>query len=600
VRPTGQESLCLVRVHQRFTLTKESIVPQISRRSLLLAGAGGLALASIASVGTASTLDRALATTGSRALTTAGTTLEQAAAVSRLIGYSRLTAGPGFPLVVREELAKATVGRDSRRTAVASIVQFTDLHLIDAQSPMRFEYMVDQDPSAFRPHEALGTHAASKLVERVNQIAVGPFGGRPFDCVVSTGDNSDNGETIEMDWFLSVMNGGSIVANTGSASGWEGVQNTGDSLYYNPELDVRDRYKKAGFPQLANYFESVMREHVSQGLRTPWYSVFGNHDDSIGGTVPMGWTALEDAYTGGTKFTGFRDDLSNLALTAVFLGVHPIELSSTASLRKRWQVTQDERRKPFTPVEFMNAHLATDQVGPGPVGHGFEAAAAFAGRAYYSFPISPGVTGIALDSTNRAGFTHGSLGTAQLRWLEATLTAGSGRYFDGTGHRVTHRVDDEYFVLFSHHTTGTMDNPLPDPAVPLEKRHLGPEVVELVHRFPNVLAWVNGHTHSNSINPRPGATPTQGFWEINTASHIEFPQQARIVEVCDNRDGTLSLFTTLIESAAPYEVSYSDRSPEGLASLYREFSANDLYYKASHEGGPLDHNTELMLVDPLA
>ena len=51
-------------------------------------------------------------------------------------------------------------------TALASIVQFTDLHLIDAQSTMRFEYMVELDSSAFRPHEALGTHAASQLLAK--------------------------------------------------------------------------------------------------------------------------------------------------------------------------------------------------------------------------------------------------------------------------------------------------------------------------------------------------------------------------------------------------------------------------------------------------
>jgi metallophosphoesterase (TIGR03767 family) len=159
---------------------------------------------------------------------------------------------------------------------------------------------------------------------------------------------------------------------------------------------------------------------------------------------------------------------------------------------------------------------------------------------------------------------------------------------------------DELFVVFSHHTSGSMDNSTPDPDNPSEARHLGPEVIALLQRYPAVLAWVNGHTHSNSITPRPGPTPEQGFWEINTASHIEFPQQARIIEVCDNRDGTLSLFTTLIESAAPYQASYDDGSQASLASLYREFSLNDLNYTGSHEGMPKDHNTELLLVNPHA
>jgi metallophosphoesterase (TIGR03767 family) len=575
-------------------------VPQISRRSLLLAGTGGLALLTLGEAVSASSLDTALATTQARAITTAGTTLEQVASARHATGYTRLFAGPGYPLMVRQDLAPATARRDARRTAVASIVQFTDLHLVDAQSPMRFEYTAERAPSFFRPQEALGTHATAQLVERVNTLAVGPFGGRPFDCVVSTGDNTDNGETVELDWFLSVMNGGAVTANTGAADAWEGVQNTGDALYYNPEHGATDRYKAAGFPRLDGYFASIMKTHTSAGLKTPWYSVFGNHDDSIGGTVPIEWHRLAEMYTGTIKFTGFKDEPSNSVLDSVFQGVHPLELAESASPRRRWQVTGDERRRPFTPLEFMQAHLAAAATGPGPVGHGFDTASADQGKAYYTFRIAPGVTGIALDSTNRAGFTHGSLGTVQLKWLEATLKEGSTRYFDSDGGKQTHAVSDEFFVIFSHHTTGTMDNPLPDPSAPLEKRHLGQEVVELVHRFPNVLAWVNGHTHSNSISPRAGATPAQGFWEINTASHIDFPQQARIIEVCDNRDGTLSLFTTLIESAAPYAASYDDRSQKGLASLYRELAINNIPRSMSHDGAPQDHNTELMLVNPLA
>src|ERR1035437_782135 len=53
-----------------------------------------------------------------------------------------------------------------------------------------------------------------------------------------------------------------------------------------------------------------------------------------------------------------------------------------------------------------------------------------------------------------------------------------------------------------------------------------------------VLAWVNGHTHVNDINPRMGPTPERSFWEINTASHIDFPQHARLLEVVDNQDST--------------------------------------------------------------
>lgn len=42
-----------------------------------------------------------------------------------------------------------------------------------------------------------------------------------------------------------------------------------------------------------------------------------------------------------------------------------------------------------------------------------------------------------------------------------------------------------------------------------------------------------------------------GFWEISTASHIDFPQHARILELVDNGDGTLSIFGTLVDHPAP-------------------------------------------------
>ena len=559
-------------------------MPELTRRSLLAAGVGGLALLSLGGSPASPGRGSDIRTTRARAFGTAGTTLEQAASGAGATGYRRLVAGPGFPLVVREELATARSGRDDTRTGLASIVQLTDLHMIDAQSPMRFEFLAATCPPYFRPHEALGTHAAAQLVARVNELAVGPFSGRAFDCVVSTGDNSDNGETLELEWFLRVMSGGSIAANSGAADHWEGVQHSGDPLYYNPELAVRDRYKAAGFPRIDGLFDRVIAEHISDGLTTPWYSVFGNHDDAIGGTIPAGWTELADLYTGSTKFTGFTSDAANSLLTAGFSPGKPARLGSDVTIDRRWQVTADARRVPFSPAGFMAAHLEDTATGPGPVGHGFTPDAVAAGVAYYTFAISPGVTGIALDSTNRGGWTHGSLGHTQFLWLERVLSSGG----------------DELFVVFTHHTSGSMDNPTPDPLSPDEQRHLGPEVIDLLQRHPTVLAWVNGHSHTNRITPRPGPTPARSFWEINTASHIEFPQQARIIDVCDNHDGTLSLFTTLIESAAPYQAEYDDGSQAGLASLYRELALNDLSYTAAHGGQPRDQNTELLLVNPLA
>ncbi|AKU18095.1 TIGR03767 family metallophosphoesterase [Luteipulveratus mongoliensis] len=574
-------------------------MPPISRRSFLLAGAGALGAAAL-SCGRGSSayaLDRALTLGAGRAVSSAGTTLEQAASPAGASGYRRLTAGPGYPLTVREDLATGKTGRDDRRTAKASIVQFTDLHVVDAQSPMRFEYLHQVAGSAFRPHEALGTQGAAQLVKRVNDIKKGPFSGRPFDCVVSTGDNTDNHEDVELEWFLSVMSGGKIVPNTGDLTRWEGAQTTGDTLYYNPEHSVQDMYKKVGFPSLPGYFKRATAAHTSVGLATPWYSVFGNHDDSIQGTLPPNFLGMDAIYTGDCKFTGFTNDAANKALVDGLRkgGLQTADGGASAS---PWKVTPDVRRRPFSPKEYIERHRREAYTGPGPFGHGFDAEAAATGRGYYSFRIAPGVTGIAMDSTNRAGFTDGSIGDEQWHWLKSTLRAGSSTYWDW-GFKHTHAVTDEYFVLFSHHTSDSMGNLLLDPGK-LELRHAGFELLRMLHDFPNVLAWVNGHTHVNAITPQGHDDPRRAFWEINTASHTDFPQHARIIDVCDNVDGTVSMFTTLIESAAPYEASYTSGTQASLASLYRELSFNDIHYDAAREGHAVDHNTELLLVNPHA
>jgi hypothetical protein len=64
-----------------------------------------------------------------------------------------------------------------------------------------------------------------------------------------------------------------------------------------------------------------------------------------------------------------------------------------------------------------------------------------------------------------------------------------------------------------------------------------------------------------------------GFWQITTASHIDWPQQARIVEFLATPAG-LAIGCTVIDSAAPATYQGS-ADPAGLAALARELAAND-------------------------
>ena len=138
----------------------------LSRRTVL--GATVIGLASYAAMPRS-----AHAVTAARALRTTGTTLETAAAPAGTSGYRRLSAGPGWPVVVREDLCPAKAGRDDRRTGAAAFAQVTDLHMLDAQSPVRVEWLHDVTGSAFRPQEALGAQGGVSIIR---QTATMPWG----------------------------------------------------------------------------------------------------------------------------------------------------------------------------------------------------------------------------------------------------------------------------------------------------------------------------------------------------------------------------------------------------------------------------------------
>jgi hypothetical protein len=42
-----------------------------------------------------------------------------------------------------------------------------------------------------------------------------------------------------------------------------------------------------------------------------------------------------------------------------------------------------------------------------------------------------------------------------------------------------------------------------------------------------------------------------GFWQITTSGYIDSPQEARLIDLMRNGDGTLSIFSTLLDHSAP-------------------------------------------------
>jgi metallophosphoesterase (TIGR03767 family) len=487
-------------------------------------------------------------------------------------------------MVLRQDLALAHRGREDRREGLATVVQVSDLHITDVQNPMRFEYIDRISKTAHRPQELLGVHGTAALVQRINSLPGGPATGRPVDAVMSTGDNTDNQSGNELEWLLTLLAGGTVVPDSGEVGAFEGVVTSGLAEYWQPETTERDRYKDLGFPTVPGLVAAVTRPFETPGLNVPWLLTMGNHDVVANGMLEN--RAYVEEWSGGErKIFSARGDLPLLLaarLATVKAGDDVGELiRGIASSGTTRTVRADERRLPYSGAEYVRLLHQERFTGAGPVGHGYSLDAGSA-NLYYSHELAPEVVAISLDSTNQAGGIDGSIGSTQWSWLMRELE----------------RVRDKYVLIFTHHPSDAMGNLASDPRTPSDGRHSGAQLLHLLHRYSNVLAWVNGHSHRNRITAHPAVDPRRSFWEINSVSHIDAPQQARTIEVARNGDGTVSLFTTMIDADSPLEAAYDDLSLSGLASLYRELGYNDPAFR-DRRGLNWDRNTELILADPL-
>jgi metallophosphoesterase (TIGR03767 family) len=517
-------------------------------------------------------------------------------------GFRKIVQLAGEPHQVRVDLGVAAgADREDCRVPLLAFAQFSDVHVVDHQSPGRVEWLDRfEDPNdegltpglltaAYRPHEMLTAQVMDAMVQAVNAIHAGPVTGLPLAFMIETGDNSDNCQKNEVRWNIDILDGESVRPDSGSYSRYEGVMD-GNVVYYDihywhpegtPPLKKDDMLRADhGFPVVKGLLDAARRPFTAAGLDVPWYTCFGNHDGLIQGNFPARTTQLSTLCTGPVKIITLPPGISQSdVLDAIQHNQLDELLTSILTLPGVRLVTPDPARKSLSRAQIVVEHFNTTST---PVGHGFTADNLAQGTAYYSFDQGD-FRFVVMDSVNPNGYADGSLDQAQFDWLQATIAD----------------ADDKAVLVFSHHTSDTMSNPLVLTGLDPSPRVLGPEVTGYLLSQPQVIAWVNGHTHKNQIVAHSRGDGTGGFWEINTASHIDYPQQARLIEVADNRDGTLSIFTTIVDHGGGLADYSNLSSTVSLAAIARELSANDPQSDLDGQHGNVAaRNAELLVATP--
>jgi metallophosphoesterase (TIGR03767 family) len=502
--------------------------------------------------------------------------------------YREVTELEGEPHIVRRDLVgDSDQSSIEPRRPIVAIGHITDLHVTDVQSPARFEFVnrYAADPrfreliTMQRPHEALNVHAIHAMVKTLNRIDAAPVTGAPLQLIALTGDSIDNTQRNELVNFLALLNGGVVRPDSG-APGYEGVQlvDWPDDIFWKPDGEAgSDLFRRElGFPSAPGLLERAVQPFESTGLRLPWLGCYGNHEQVCQG-VGIVTPALAKAMIGSSKPVALPEGLDPDEALEMF--VHQPELFMTG---RSLEVTPDSERRPISRHEFVEMHHGSGR-------HGFSEQNRSEGTAYYVHDTRS-VRFITLDTVCTGGGADGSIDAPQLHWLERRLEEAHSSFRSRDGSTVRTRHEDRLVVVLSHHGFETLANP-----------HAGrsnEQLLALLLRFQNVVLWLNGHIHANQIRPRSDPHGGHGFWEVTTSSLVDWPCQARLVELFDAGDGMLAIACTMVDHDG--QVRGGDAAFEDLAGLHRELAANVPHggFESWRPGQPADRNAILLLRRP--
>jgi metallophosphoesterase (TIGR03767 family) len=556
--------------------------------------------------------------------------------------FLTLQQGAGWARMVRELVpGMAQAGRETRRRSLTYFAQLSDFQLADEESPARVEFSDGVASSAWRPMEAFGPHTVDAALRQVNRFTtaspVAQAGGvrAPMDFALTTGDNADNQQYNENVWVRQLLEGGvPLTPNSGIKSNydqcssisdaaltlrdWTGEPNeptyTGVQDFRDQSANTRDFYDPnqpqgqfVEWPRYSGLMNRAQQTFTPAGLRrgttpVPSYLANGNHDGLVQGNQAA------------------SSSIESIAVNCFKPLVPSVEFGSIIGALTGSYTRPDVNRRFVDKAQLKAVYAAGTQTDA----HGFglvnstQNTASRGAASYYAWDPKPGVRFIALDTISEGGLVaasaNGNIDDPQFQWLRGEIAAAAAAR--------------KLVVVFGHHPIRSLTANLADEAAPVcttNDSHghdvnpgcdrdprsslpirLGADLAALLTSQPHVVAYVTGHTHENRVmacGSTGGCPAGANWWEINTAAEIDWPQQSRLIEVMDNADGTLSIFGTLLDHSATYELpapgsSASAFTPGQMAALSRAFSYNDPQATIGATGQPADRNVELLVDDP--
>jgi 3',5'-cyclic AMP phosphodiesterase CpdA len=463
----------------------------------------------------------------------------------RYWGVTRLMPGEAhqrIDLLNADPTAKAASGEAA---SLLYMAQLTDIHVMDEESPARAGGIDLLADGAWRAQEAYTAQVLDAMVRRINALNAA----RPFDFLLITGDLIDNNQKNELEWFLQVLRGGLLQPNSGALE---------DPLP-GPENDPHDAMRAEGLQAI------------------PWYVAIGNHDLLVQGILTQGPLVPYSLLTGDPTRTVINWSDLGRANPPMCNPISPDEAQAPARcLPTPWSaltagtIPGDPDRANLSTRGVLSAIAAA----PGmPPGHGFGATLSLSlslsstpDGDYVVQPKADLPLRLVVLNTVGGDLSEGALAQEKIDgFLDAALKEAE--------------ASRALVIVASHHPSDSI-------------AATGAALRARLNACPNVVLHLAGHTHKNLVMPRPGDDPQHGYWEVTTAGLVDWPQQSRLVELVDCRNGILEVWLTMVD--LPTEHRPLGRLVEASRFLaLREIHSGALGSGAASEGRAIDRNVIL-------
>jgi len=444
-------------------------------------------------------------------------------------GYGVWKFGKGLGFQKRMDIMSSTYTNTSVRNneKLLNFFAITDIHISDKESPAQAIFFGYKGGivSGYSGIMLYTTHVLDAAVQTINALNKK----NPFDFGISLGDTCNSTQYNETRWYIDVLDGKDINPDSGVK----------DDPIPGPHNDYQDEYKAAGLDKTI-----------------PWYQALGNHDHFFMGFLSpndyIRQTLIGDKILNlGNPFTDprgvdsrgfYMGAMDGSTLYGNVVGAGPVKDFTNPPT-----VPADSNRRSLSRKEWINEFFNTSS---NPKGHGFNKADIKSGLACYSFEPNPNlpIKVIVLDDTQSNddsndpdalgyghgsyGYGHGSLDNKRYNWLVKELDKG--------------QAEGKLMVIAAHEPIGVETAPSMMAWIPSVETKL----IAKLHTYPNLILWIAGHRHLNTVTAfkSPDVNrPELGFWQVETSSLREFPQQFRTFEIMRNSDNTISIFATDVD-----------------------------------------------------